>query len=229
MDKVRIVCATRVSGEKFFSDTALGRSLALYGFLGDRLEYQVYPGNTRGLPQVYNEAIEQAFRDPALMVFAHDDICLNDFFWFDKLQAALRSFNLVGLAGNRRRVPGQPAWCFLDEQGTRERPEHLSGIVGAGEGFPCQRIVFYGAMPQECKLLDGMFLAVDSATLRASGIRFDPRFHFHFYDMDFCRQAESRGLRMGTWPIAVVHESGGAFRSKSWKKELQQYRRKYGE
>jgi len=40
---------------------------------------------------------------------------------------------------------------------------------------------------------------------------FDERFGFHFYDLDLCRQAEQRGIRTGTWPISVVHESGGNF------------------
>jgi hypothetical protein len=41
-------------------------------------------------------------------------------------------------------------------------------------------------------------LAARSNTLAEKGLRFDPLFDFHFYDLDFCRQAELRKLRMGT-------------------------------
>jgi hypothetical protein len=46
--------------------------------------------------------------------------------------------------------------------------------------------------------------------------------------MDFCRQAELKGLRMGTWPLSVVHESGGAFGSQGWRDGYARYLQKYG-
>jgi hypothetical protein len=58
-------------------------------------------------------------------------------------------------------------------------------------------------------------------------VRFDERFTFHFYDMDFCREVERKGLRMGTWPISVVHESGGAFGSQGWQDGYAKYLAKY--
>jgi hypothetical protein len=61
----------------------------------------------------------------------------------------------------------------------------------------------------------------------AHQLRFDTRFAFHFYDMDFCRQAESKGLRMGTWPISVVHESKGAFGNAAWQQAYGRYLEKY--
>ena len=57
----------------------------------------------------------------------------------------------------------------------------------------------------------GVMLVADSRRLIDTGLRFDPQFAFHFYEMDFCRQAELKGLRLGTWPISIVHESGGAY------------------
>jgi hypothetical protein len=47
--------------------------------------------------------------------------------------------------------------------------------------------------------------------------------------MDFCRQAELKGLRMGTWPISVVHESAGAFNTPPWRTAYDCYLRKYGQ
>ena len=72
-------------------------------------------------------------------------------------------------------------------------------------------------------------LIADSATLIAHDLRFDPRFRFHFYDMDFCRQAELKGLRMGTWPISVVHKSGGSYGGPAWQESYRAYLDKYGD
>jgi GT2 family glycosyltransferase len=45
--------------------------------------------------------------------------------------------------------------------------------------------------------------------------------------MDFCREAKRRGLRLGTWPIAITHASGGAFGSVQWSKERRVYFKKW--
>jgi GT2 family glycosyltransferase len=54
-------------------------------------------------------------------------------------------------------------------------------------------------------------------------VAFDTRFGFHFYDLDFCRTARAQGLRLGTWPIAITHQSGGAFADPRWQSGLQIY------
>ena len=74
---------------------------------------------------------------------------------------------------------------------------------------------------------DGLFLAVHSDTLRAKHVEFDERFDFHFYDMDFCREAEAKGLRLGTWTVSVIHESGGNFASESWRAAYGRYLAKW--
>jgi GT2 family glycosyltransferase len=223
---VRVVCATRAARDQFFATTALGRSWTSFGSSLD-CELLVYPSNTAGLPTVYNHAIEAALAQPAILVFAHDDIYLCDLFWPERVREALERFDVVGLAGNRRRRARQPSWIFTDEKFTRETSEHLSGTIGHGHGFPCSNVSFYGPSGQECKLLDGVMLMVQSKTLEAHQLRFDTRFAFHFYDVDFCRQVEAKGLRMGTWPIAVVHESKGAFGTEAWKRGYGLYLEKY--
>ena len=100
---------------------------------------------------------------------------------------------------------------------------NLSGSVAHGTGYPCKDLLFYGPSMQEVKLLDGLMLACKSRVLHEKGIRFDERFDFHFYDLDFCRQAEAKGMRMGTWPISVVHESSGNLKSDAWKAGYRKY------
>ena len=77
--------------------------------------------------------------------------------------------------------------------------------------------------PRACQLLDGLFLAVRTDKLKIHGVRFDPRFRFHLYDLDFCRSALEAQLRLGTWPIAVTHDSGGAYDSSAFKEAARMY------
>jgi Glycosyltransferase like family len=225
---IRIVCGTRRTREQFSNETALGRSLKLYAHLPN-IELQLFDNNTRGLSSIYNTAIEEAKQRPAILVFIHDDVWLNDFFWTERIRESLARFEVVGLAGNLRRVPRQPAWPFATPDLQWDEHKYLSGTVGHGKGFPCNIASTFGPSGQECKLLDGLLLIADSDTLVKSGLRFDEQFKFHFYDMDFCRQAELKGLRMGTWPLSVVHESGGAFGTPNWREGYASYLAKYGD
>ena len=213
--------------EDFYVNTALGRSLAGWYANLPLVQLHLYPANKAGLPAVYNRAIRSAGAGE-ILVFLHDDLHLIELFWADELRRAVEHYDIVGLAGNRRRVARQPSWAFVDENLTWDDPGNLSGSVAHGKGFPSP-VNEYGPAPRECVLLDGLLLAVRSDVLHNHGLRFDERFQFHFYDMDFCRQAEQLGISMGTWPITVIHESGGGAGSESWRAGLAAYLEKWGD
>jgi len=225
--KIKLVVATRVSRQDFFGNTATGRSLAFNA--PSFIELRLYPNNTRGLSSIYNEVIMESKNDPATLVFAHDDLHLLDFFWFFRVIDGLENFDIVGLAGNRRRVPRQPGWCFLDDNFTPDNFENLSGVVGQGNTFPPDQLSIYGLPRQRVVLLDGLFLASHSKTLLENELFFDERFNFHFYDLDFCRQAEMKGLSCGTIDLSLIHESYGLTGSKEWRALYQTYLEKWGE
>lgn len=227
MKPIRIICATREAEQDFSTKTALGRSLLALE-AANPVEVRLHAENKQGLSTLYNRAIEEARQSPAILVFVHDDVHLCDFLWSQRLREGLAAFDVIGLAGNTRRQEGQPAWAFVDDRFTWDERIYLSGLVGHGKGFPCA-VTHFGPVPQACKLLDGLFIAADSERLISAGVSFDEQFTFHFYDMDFCRAAELGGLSMGTWDLSVVHESGGAFGTPSWREGLQRYRLKYGE
>ncbi|WP_118181878.1 glycosyltransferase [Paraburkholderia phosphatilytica] len=225
MKPVRIVCGTRHSQADFLAKTALGRSLIAHQKLNP-VDVCLFPENRRGLSEIYNTAIEQARGNPAILVFIHDDVHLLDFQWSQNLREGLKSFDVIGAAGNTRIVPGHSSWVFINDRLTIDDRSKLSGAVGHGKGFPC-RLANYGAAGQRCKLLDGLLLAVDSERLHERGVSFDEQFQFDFYDLDFCRTADEKGLRLGTWPMSVVHESEGAFNTPAWHDAYQRYTRKY--
>jgi hypothetical protein len=225
--KLRLVCATRESAEGFHTNTALGRSLKYLS--APFIELLVYERNTVGLPALYNQAIRESRSNPAVLVFLHDDLHFVDFFWPLHLMDALRSFQVVGVAGNRRRVPYQPSWVFLDTDGTSDESQNLSGAVAHGKGFPPDSVNAFGPPCVEVKLLDGLFIAAQSETLLSNDLWFDERFDFDFYDLDFCRSAEAKQLRIGTGTISLIHESlGPTLYSPRWRDAYAKYLEKWG-
>ena len=229
MAGVTIIAATRETRESFPVVTSLGKTLPIYAQYG--IKSRIFYENTRGLPACYNQSIEEITDEDEILLFLHDDVFLSDFFWIKRLISALKLFSLVGVAGNRRRQPGQPAWAFSGIHPTErtfqwDDRRYLSGIVGHGDGFPC-RISMFGPDEQECLLLDGVLLGARKKTFSAHGIRFDPTFKFHFYDIDICRQFEKAGLKMGTASISIIHKSAGSFGSPEWALGYEAYLKKW--
>jgi len=221
---IEIVSATRLAETEFWNKSALGLSLRRLK-RDARLVARVAFENARGLPEIYNARID-APDAPDLLVFVHDDVWIDDYFLAERVTDALKAYDLIGVAGNRRRVPGQPAWAFVDARFTWDAKENLSGAVAHGRN-PFGAISFFGPAPADCELLDGVLLAARRSRLAAAGVRFDPRFAFHFYDMDLCRSARAKGLRLGSWPICLTHQSGGAFGSDAWQAQYRAYLEKW--
>jgi hypothetical protein len=224
--KYKLIIATRVSEADFYTKTATGRSLAFHK--PKFLEVRLFPNNIEGLPTLYNKTIHECINDETTLIFAHDDLHILDFYWLNRIEEGLKSFNIIGLAGNRRRVPKQPSWALIDTK-TWDAPENLSGVVGHGGGFPSGKLIIYGPTRQKVALLDGLLLASKSKTLLENNLMFDERFKFHFYDLDFCRQAEIKKISCGTWDLSLIHESVGNFRSDAWKIAYQHYLEKWGD
>ncbi len=225
---IKIVVATRIDEKSFETETALGMSLVPFKRL-PFIKVRLFANNKSGLPALYNDAIDESMDDSSILLFVHDDVYICDFFWFNQIINGLRRFDIIGLAGNKRRIKKQPSWLFINDKFTPDKAENLSGVVGHGKGIPDYKLSFFGQSGQAVKLLDGLFIACYSETLLSNNIKFDECFDFHFYDLDFCRQAEEKGLKMGTLPISVVHESGGAFGKDAWKIGYSKYLKKWGD
>ena len=125
-------------------------------------------------------------------------------------------------------APRQAGWAFLDASFRPIPGEHASGAVAHGRN-PFGPVSYFGPTPAACELLDGVFIAAQAGRLREAGVRFDPRFRFHFYDIDFCRTARAAGLRVGTWPISLVHQSEGGFDTPDWHATYADYLAKWGD
>jgi hypothetical protein len=223
---VRVVCATRFRQNQFLNQTATGQSIKNFINIS-KAEVRLYANNSTALGILYNQAIEETKKSPAILVFMHDDIWLGDFFWTERIRDGLKNWDIVGLAGNKRRVSGQPSWAFINDKFEWDASENLSGAVGYGSKYPPEGINTFGPINQQCKLMDGLFFAVKSETLLRTGLRFDEGLKFHFYDLDFCRQAEVLNLKMGTIGLSVTHESNGNFNTDSWRSAYKDYLQKW--
>jgi predicted O-linked N-acetylglucosamine transferase (SPINDLY family) len=224
---IRLVSATKLSEADFWQHSALGQSLQPHMAIDARLSVSVAFENRQGLPDIFNRAIAQA-QAGEVLVFIHDDVWLDEPFLADTLLAGLAQFDVIGVAGNRRRCPRQAAWPFADARFIWDEKSNLSGRVGHGKNAHGQ-VCAYGPTPAACLLLDGMFMAARSSTLQASGVRFDSQFDFHFYDLDLCRTASEADLHLGTWPVALTHQSAGAYGSQGWRDKYQLYLDKWND
>lgn len=223
---IEIVSATRLSQSDFWKNSALGNSLRRLTH-DNRLVPRISFGNSRGLPEIYNAHISMA-NGHDMLAFVHDDVWIDDYFLADRIIDGLQAFDVIGVAGNKRRVPSQPAWAFVGLPLQWDDRSQLTGSVAHGK-YPFGAVSYFGPVPAECELLDGVFLACRKSTLTSREVLFDPTFDFHFYDMDFCRTARRQGLRLGTWPICLTHQSGGAFGSPRWSEKHALYIKKWND
>jgi hypothetical protein len=223
---ITVVCATKLTKDQFILSSQTGKSLFSLRNTSP-VQVRLFEENSIGLSELYNLVIEEAKESPSLLIFMHDDVLINDFFWTQRIYDGLKNFDIVGVVGNTRRSNGQPGWIMTNLNGTLDDFKYLSGAIGQGSKFPPEKLDVFGPSGLECKLMDGVFLAAYSETLHASGLRFDPAYKFHFYDIDFCRSAEMLNLKMGTIPLSIVHASYGGL-DQAWLDAYQRYLKKWG-
>lgn len=222
--KICLVAGTRSTRDNFWNSAPLGKTMPKW----NRFDVEVLYDNQEGLPEIYNKSILK-FPDSDIYIFIHDDVWIKDALFLDKIIYALTTdYDVIGVAGNTRISPKQPAWLFKEIKNNQFiwDSEYLSGSVGHGN-LRSSTVSEYGPTPRQCALLDGVFLACSGVAIRRKNIRFDERFDFHFYDLDFCRAAEKKGLILGTWPIDLIHESSGAFGTSKWYENYQKYLKKW--
>jgi GT2 family glycosyltransferase len=221
MTGLTIICCTR--GAKEATDL-----FASLGSLPPLLDVRFIENNRTGLAARYNAALDE-FRDAdRIIAFVHDDVAIDDPLIDAKLNTGLgRGYVISGLAGqsafsiNHRHAVSQWLQPVPDAQSGRVRHRHPDGSCHVAE---------YGPIPKRCVVLDGLFLAVHPPSLR--GVRFDERFAFHFYDIDFCLTAAKAGLVMGTTDVAVTHREkpgGGGFDTLPFREAQAVFRAKWGE
>lgn len=182
-----------------------------------------FENNRRGLAECYNEYLDKLAGSDRILVLAHADITLADVFVREKVNQAVTVFDIVGVVGSSafdiRTPTDHYAWRMWP-------PEHLSGAVEQGIGREVTQWCAFGPVPRRCVILDGMFLAIDMRSI--GNVRFDPRFTFHLYDLDFCLTAHLDHRLLGTTNVYLQHLSAGEFTSEAYRRSMQDFRAKWG-
>ena len=220
---IEVVSATRADQNQFLM-TPLGLSLQRLRF-DQRLHPFIAFANADGLPAIYNRRIS-AESESDILLFIHDDVWINDYFIADRVIDGLAVYDVIGVAGNRRIPEAHVGWLFKSANFEWDDQANLSGAVAHGKTLMAD-ISHYGSWPATCELLDGVLLAARRERLVKAEVKFDELFTFDFYDLDFSRSARNAGLKLGAWPIAVTHNSGGAFGTPRWREALRLYRAKW--
>lgn len=199
---IRIVSLTRGR----FVDTLLYQSLVQL----QHDHYHAIEHNRSGIPAIYNRYLAQYAGSDEILVFIHDDVAIWDLFFREKLNAAVAHFGLVGVVGASEFVdPGDGSVGWFSSPNA-----HFSGGVYHTKPDGHGRWSDYGRFPAACVTLDGLMLAIDCRKI--GNLRFDEQYSFHFYDLDFCLQANMASIGVGTWPIALAHQSGGNYTTDSY-------------
>ena len=231
---IRVVTATRLSESEFLESCPLGQSLRKLT-LDKRICNAAAFQNTAGLPEVFNRALKLiGDNEPDILVFCHDDVRIDDHFLVDHILSGLDRFDVVGVAGAKVAKVNQLSWIGFTDSDLSFPPMFkidkslLHGAVGRMDSNNHVLVDYFGVTPAQCDLLDGLFFAVRRSKLLKNNIQFDQQFKFHFYDLDFCRQAQSKGLSMGVWPISITHEhKSDGYRSPEWREAAQRYASKW--
>lgn len=205
MKKIKIISCTQKS---LTSPGNLPLILQSYEFLKDVADINIIYENNRGLPSVYNqELLDVKNREYEWLVFAHDDVFIDDMRIADKLHSAYDryGYSIVGLAGCKSpTIIDKNLWHWMSPR------ENWRGAVSHYSGHKDQQAVTcFGPSPDSVIIIDGLFVAVHMPSVRKTPWKFNENYNFHHYDIASCIDANRRKLRVGVYPIHVLHASPG--------------------
>lgn len=197
----------------------------------NEFDWRIHYENKEGLSVLYNRYITEENRDK-IVVFVHDDVIIEDLFVDKKLVEAHKHFDVVGLAGTNKidfNMPSPFLWHLVSDSDRLKNRQCQRGYVAhpTKDGKIAQTA--FGVTPDKVMIVDGLFISCRVSALLDKQVFFDEDFRFHFYDMSFCLRAYRAGLKIGTWPIDVLHYGiGDSFYSHNFEEQEKIFRKKYG-
>lgn len=183
--------------------------------------------NTEGLSKNYNQKIQQ-YKDSEVefLVCVHDDVYIDDLKLYEKLVQGYRlGYNIIGLAGGLNpRLTNPALWHIMTERNQQR------GQVAHPAGNPNQNMVTpFGPTPSRVAIADGLFLAVHLPTVTKTNWKFNENYTFHHYDIASCIDAKREKLKIGVYPIHVIHSSPGlmSIHDKMWADSNETFLKEY--
>jgi hypothetical protein len=228
LEKLVIVSCTRKLEQE-------AQTLPLYrsyvdGLKNHNIKLDIVWENILGMSKVYNQKIEQ-YRDSNVefLVCTHDDVYIDDLKIYEKLNAAKNKLNydIVGLAGGLNPKLTNPAlWHIMTERNQQR------GEVAHPAGSNNQTMTTaFGPTPARVAIADGLFFGLHLPTIIKSGWRFNENYDFHHYDIASCIDANRKNLRIGVYPIHVIHSSPGilSIHDKKWAESNERFLKEYAQ
>lgn len=207
MKKIALVSCTTKKREE---DTLLFKSLSKINREDKPYSvfdyYYFFTENKEGLSKRYNEFLSNHGDDFDYVVFAHDDICIDDYGIIEKLTKAHEQYDIVGLAGGVNPVIKEPTLWHIMCGGFGP---NLRGFVGHYLPDNTIGMTNFGPTPARVAIADGLFLSVNIARAKNVGWKFNENYSFHLYDIASCIDANKLKLKIGVYPILVYHMSPG--------------------
>ena len=222
MKKILVVSCTQRSQEEK-QDLKIFDSLRL---LKNEIKVKIHFNNKEPLPVIYNQYLtKNTLKNHDIVVFAHDDLYVDDLKIKGKLDLASNGLDIIGLAGCLNPKIKKPAlWHLMsDQKDWRGYVAHTTvkeGVINMAS---------FGPTPSRTAVVDGLFIGVNLKSVLAANWKFNENFSFHHYDVASCIDANKLKLKVGVIPINVVHDSAGLkdYNEKSYqeseKKFLQLY------
>ncbi|NBW58178.1 hypothetical protein EBR43_10460 [bacterium] len=167
-----------------------------------------YSANNReGLSKSYNQKmLEKNIEKYDYIVFLHDDVYVDDYNICNKLIKAHESYDIVGLAGGINPQIKKPALWHLMCGGFGP---NLRGAVAHYANETQLFMTNFGPTPSRVTILDGLFISVSTDSVIKTGWKFNEDYSFHHYDIASSLDANEKKLKLGVFPIWVVHKSPG--------------------
>tara|TARA_R110002167_G_scaffold9579_21_gene44374 strand:+ start:2260 stop:2949 length:690 start_codon:yes stop_codon:yes gene_type:complete len=182
--------------------------------------------NKEGLSKIYNQYLNTKYLNKYEgIIFVHDDVYIDDIKFLEKIKNQFRKgFSVVGLAGASAAKIGKPAlWHLMSDR------KDYAGAVDHPHSENVSYTTAFGPTPKRCLIMDGLFLAINCKKFKKTPVKFDEQFNFHHYDLDFCLQCNSKGHKLTTTNINVLHSSPGLLNinSPSYQKSEELFLNKY--
>ena len=217
LNNYKFVVATEYNEEDFWNKAKISLFLEKTGHAETaEIVYQ----NKEGLSKVYNSFINEDNKSNFL-IFVHDDVFIDDLFIEEKLNIGFDKYDIIGLAGAKscNLTAPLPAWHLMSDK------SDYVGEVAHSNGNDIWTTVF-GPTDSRALIVDGLFIAVNTAKLIDTDTYFDENFDFHHYDISFCLKANQNKLKIGVMPIKVTHFGlGDSMGSPEWQKSSEIFKR----
>ena len=184
--------------------------------------------NSDGMPTVYNRKIQQ-YKDTGVefLVCVHDDVYIDDLKLYEKLKMANTKlgYNIIGLAGGLNpRLTNPALWHIMtDKHQQRGEVAHP-----AGDSNQTMTTAF-GPTPSRVAVIDGLFMAIHLPSVTKTDWKFNENYMFHHYDIASSIDANRKNLRIGVYPIHVIHSSPGllSLHDKMWSDSNEKFLKEY--